>query len=108
MATFIKYELEDGGTVLIESEDEPVGGVVRAARDGGNVIINAGAKFKEALKDAKASAMALMTELNDLPIDEMEVTFGLKTTGEAGFFAVGKVGAEVTYQVTMKWKTPES
>ena len=31
------------------------------------------------------------------------MTFGLKTTGEAGLFAVGKVGLEANYTVKLKW-----
>ena len=39
--------------------------------------------------------------------DEVEVTFGLKAAGEAGNFAVAKVGAEASYTVTLKWKREE-
>jgi len=35
----------------------------------------------------------------------VEVKFGLKATGEAGnyLFAIGKVGVEANYEVTLKW-----
>lgn len=107
MATYIEYQLEDGSTLLVEA-DEPEGGLVRVAREDGNVILAAGAKFRDALRSAKASTAALLNELNDLPVEEMEVTFGLKSAGEAGFFAVGKVGLEANYQVKLKWKKPSS
>jgi hypothetical protein len=103
MATFVKYNLDDGGTVLVEVE-ETQGGVVSVARKDKNVIIEAGNKFREALHSAKESTAALMKELGDLPIEETEVVFGLKATGEAGIFAIGKVGAEANFQVTLKWK----
>ena len=32
--------------------------------------------------------------------------FGLKAVGEAGVFAVGKMGGETVYEVTLKWKKP--
>jgi hypothetical protein len=39
---------------------------------------------------------------------EATVTFGLKATGEAGNFAIGKVGMEASYMVTPKWSNEES
>ena len=35
--------------------------------------------------------------------DEVEVSFGLKAVGEAGNFAIGKVGMEANYVVKLKW-----
>ena len=107
MATYIEYELEDGTTVLIESS-EPESGVVRASRDKeGNVIKKAGQKFEAALAGIKPWAAALRRQLDDLLADEIEVTFGVKAVGEAGNFAVGKVGAEANYEVTLKWSNKE-
>lgn len=103
MATYIEYELEDGGTLLVEVK-ETEGGVVRAARDKeGNVIIKAGKKFRAALVGIKHSAKLLRQELDELKADDVEVKFGLTTTGELGNFAVGKIGVEANYEVTLKW-----
>jgi len=103
MAIYIEYELEDGTTVLIESS-EPESRVVRASRDkDGNLIKKAGQGFEAALAGIKPWAAALRRQLNDLLADEVEVTFGVKAVGEAGNFAVGKVGAEANYEVTLKW-----
>jgi hypothetical protein len=35
------------------------------------------------------------------------VTFGIKTTGEAGMFAVCKVGGEMNYEVKLRWSKQE-
>jgi len=102
MATYIEYELEDGTTVLIESS-EPESGVVKASTRGGIRIAPAKKKFEEALAGVKPWATALRRQLNDLVADEVEVTFGIKAVGEAGIFAVGKVGTEANYEVTLKW-----
>lgn len=104
MPSFVQYTLEDGSTILVESE-EVEGGLVGVSQDG-NVILEAGQKFTQALRSAKQSAIALVNEFRDLPIEEMEVTFGLKTSGEAGIFAIGKVGAESNFQVKLKWRRP--
>ena len=36
--------------------------------------------------------------------DEVEVSFGLKASGELGSFMIAKVEAEANYSVTLKWK----
>jgi hypothetical protein len=107
VTTYIKYELEDGTTVLIESS-EPEVGVVKASTEGGVRTTSARKKFEEALAGIKPWAAALRRQLNDLVADEVEVTFGIKAVGEAGIFAVGKVGGEANYEVTLKWSNRES
>lgn len=54
----------------------------------------------------RISALQIRKKLHDVAADEVEVKFGLKATSEAGgnMFAVGKVGVEANYEVTLKWK----
>jgi hypothetical protein len=37
----------------------------------------------------------------------MTVQFGLKASGDLGSLAIGKVGSEANYAVTLKWKKEE-
>ena len=105
MPTFIEYELGEGQTILIEAPKEDAGGMVPAARDkDGNVIIRAKKTFQEAFKEAKLQAKLLIEQLEELPVGEAEIKFGLTTTGELGNIAVGKVGVKANYEVTLKWK----
>ena len=55
MTTYIEYELEDGGTLLVEVKDT-AGGVQKAARGDGSVVIKATKKFRAALSSIKHSA----------------------------------------------------
>lgn len=105
MANYVEYQLEDGATLLIEIDDKEQN-IIRAGRGEGNIIITTSKKFKEAIQSAKSSANTLLEEFKVLPVDEMDIVFGLKSTGEAGVFAVGKVGFEANFQVTLKWKNP--
>ena len=102
MAAYIEYELEDGSTLFLAAE-EPEGAVVKAGVPGEQVIQKSRKKFEEAIKAIKPSVAALYQQLCDMEAEEVEVTFGLKVMGEAGNFAVGKLGAEANYQVTLKW-----
>jgi len=105
MPTYIEYKNDDGSAILIELA-EATGGVVRASRDGISVV-ESGKKFKEAFASIRGTIKDLVAEMDALQVEEGEVKFGLKALAEAGVFAVGKVGGEMNYEVTLKWKKPE-
>ena len=113
MTRYIKYQTAAGGTVLVEVEGEaalPKGGVVKAGRVGEAVqdaISEVETKFEDAMDAVRQNAQTIIDKvrkgLTDPP-DEVEVTFGLKATGELGNFAVAKATAEANYTVKMTWK----
>lgn len=108
MATFIEYELEDGSKFLVEVKEPEGGGVVKASNrpdKDGNVIVKAGKKFGEALEGVQTQAKEFVAKLKPTEADEIEVKFSLKSTGEVGNFAVGSVGVEAAYEVTLKWSS---
>ena len=105
MSTYIEYTMEDGSTILVEGEAEE-GGLVKASR-GGVSVVQAGKKFTEALASVRGSLKALIDEMEALKVEEADVKFGLKAVGEVVVIAVGKVGGEINYEVTLKWKKPE-
>ena len=108
MATYIEYELEDGSKFLVEVKEPEDGGVVKASNrpdKDGNVILKAGKKFGEALEGVQAQAKEFIAKLKPTEADEIEVKFSLKSTGELGNFAVGSVGVEAAYEVTLKGKS---
>lgn len=106
MATYIEYTLEDGGTLLIEA-DEETEGAIKAADKHGNVIIKAEKMLKDALASVKQSVSTLRKEFSELQADEVEVTFGIKTVGEVGLFAICKAGGEMNYEVKLHWARKE-
>jgi len=105
MPTYIEYTMDNGSTFLVEGEVTE-SDLVKASR-GGVDVVQAGKKFTEALAGVRGSLKALIDEMDALKVEEAEVKFGLKAIGEAGVFAVGKVGGEINYEVTLKWKKPE-
>lgn len=102
MSSYIEYKMDNGSSVLVETEDVS-SDIVKASRGGVNVI-ETGRNFTEALASVRGSLQAMVTELNALQVEEAEVKFGLKAVGEAGLIAVGKVGGELNYEVTLRWK----
>ena len=114
MTDYIQFKTEDGATILVEAAAEAdayQSGVVRAGlKDkAGETIAQAKASFEDGLEVIRHNAKAFIKKVRDLPNppDEMEVTFGLKATGEVGNFAVAKVGTEASYTVNLTWKREE-
>ncbi len=103
MSGYVEYSLDDGTTILVEV-DQKRGGVVPASRTSGEKETGSKKKFTDALSSMRGSIKAMVKELNEMEIDEADIVFGIKATGEAGIFAVSKFGSEVNYQITIKWK----
>ncbi len=113
MPSYIEFETEHGGTVLVEVEDDevaPRGGVSKAGlldKIKKN-IAKAESKLDEAVQNAvKENVRPFVKTAQGLAKEteavEMEVSFGLVVTGEVGNVAVGKAGAQSNYTVTLKW-----
>lgn len=102
MTRYVTYQLDDGSILLVEQLDSPAG---VAPAGIGQTVEGAAQSFDRALGSIRQSAIQLRKNLEDLRADEVKVKFGLKATGEAGnyFFAIGKVGVEANYEVTLKW-----
>ena len=103
MSTFYEYKLEKGLTVLIEGPDNELEGFTPAANTFGTAIVKSRKSFNSAMKNINVQAKKILQNLDDLAADEIKVKFGLTTVGELGNFAVGKLGVEVNYEVTLKW-----
>ena len=107
MSRYVEFALPDGSTVVIES-DEPETGITKAAVRGvGEVTERARETFEQSAENARKSALVILDKvrhgLSDPP-DEVEITFGLKASGELGSMVVAKVGVEASYSVTLTWK----
>ena len=103
MTTYYEYQLEKGLTVLVEGPDSEIEGFTPTSNAFGAIVRKSRKTFSGALKSVNAQAKKIVRSLEVLAADEMEVSFGLKTVGEMGNFAVGKLGMEINYQVTLKW-----
>ncbi len=80
---------------------DQAGGVAAVTRSG----------FEDAVRRAvllNVPAFLAAAEALERQPAEMEITFGLKGTGEVGNLAVGKVAAECNYKVKMVWRRGSS
>jgi hypothetical protein len=98
--------------VLVETD------VTEVTSSAGVVKAGIGDKIKETVAAAEEcldvairravrnNAQAIIDAIQSLPArpTEVEISFGLKATGEMGNIAVGKAGGEVNFQVKLCWK----
>jgi hypothetical protein len=104
MSDLIRFEIEGGGTVLVESAAEP--GIARAsgARE---KIGNAAESFQAALSGVRTAAAAALREFTSLTHqpDEITIEFGVRLEAQAGA-VIARTGLEGHLQVTLMWKKP--
>ena len=102
----LNFTLEDGTPFLVEVE-EPEGSAIQrvTAVNTGKLVYQAKVTLEEALDRVKPVASTVLSRLKaglTTPADEIEVTFGLKLSAEAGAI-ISAVGGEVTFEVKLKW-----
>lgn len=105
-----QFKLEDGTAFLVEV-DRPqptgAGSIQRVASvNTQQMVYQATQTLEQALDSIKPVASTVVSKLRSgftKPADEVEVTFGLKLSAEAGV-VFGSVGGEVTFEVKLKWE----
>ena len=116
MAYYIEFATENG-PILVEAEEMEVqtppgiekAGLFGGRKDGGEAVAKAQESFETAIKRVIGeNVRALQQAVGDLAKapDQVELTFGLKATGEAGNIAIGKLGGEANFQLRLLWGQP--
>lgn len=101
MTAVYRFELENGGAVLAEIQEEP--GVARASRKGA-VLQDTRLSFEKALtgvRDAAATALEQFRAMPQRP-DEIELKFGVKLDAKAGA-VIAQTGMEAHFEVRLAW-----
>lgn len=112
MPRFIRYAASDGGSILVEVDEQevsPLEGTVKAgvAETVQKTVAQAQATFEGALDRAvRQNAQALIQSVRNLTEapDELEVTFSLRATGEVGNIAIARGGGEANFTIRILWK----
>lgn len=112
MTRYIQFNVEDEdiSTILVEVDEQEVApppGLVKAGTLGEGMVAIAKNTFAKAIKGAiQHNVLVFLEAVHSLPEPptEVEITFGLKVTGEVGNIAIGKTGGETNYNVKLAWK----
>lgn len=102
MSQVVSFELDEGGTVLVEPINED--GIVRAS-DTGAALRKASTSFETALSGVRSAAAATLQQFTSLPHQPEEVTieFGVRLDLAAGA-VIARTAVEGHLQVTLLWK----
>jgi hypothetical protein len=99
MAEFVRFTLDDGSEVFFESAE---GDLVQL--HGGEPEVADGGRLQTRLEAVSAAAQQVAESLRSrLRPDEVELTFGLKVSGEVNWWFFAKNQAEGTITVALKW-----
>lgn len=104
MKQLVEFELDGGGSILVEVEEPVKTATQRVALKPDEIAHKAGQAFEVALQKAiRPTAIAVVNEIRDLPDppQEVEAKFGLKLSMAVG--AVITAGSDANFEVTLKW-----
>lgn len=98
MTSLVRYELDDD--TVVGFEYEPVPGFHPAGA--GDVL----GELRKAVEPAVDAARVVLEKVRAISPDEVEVTFGIKVSGEANWI-VAKAATEANFEITLTWKRPD-
>jgi hypothetical protein len=103
MRDLVKYPLESGGFVYIETEvaDAGKGWLVKAGR---GLPDEAAESFEATINSLSPIASSIVSKLINIsnPPDEATVEFGLTLKADSGV-VITKIGAESNFKINLKW-----
>ena len=103
MKDLVKFELESGGSVFVETEITDAGreGLVKAGR---GLPEEAAQSFEAAINCLSPIASSIVSKLINIshPPDEAAVEFGLTLKAESGFI-ITKVAGDANFKISLKW-----
>jgi hypothetical protein len=108
MKRLVDFPLDQGGSVLVEIDEPPVGPTTRGlGRDRSGVVEEADKTFEQAtaaVTPAARSLIARLRSMEDAP-DEVGVEFGVQLSAQTGAF-IASVAAAANFKVSMTWRRP--
>ena len=115
MPRLVEFPLREGGTVVVEVDDAAstngpglINGGVRRGLSPAELVGRADQTVEAALGRVRPAAVAVVDALRgmaDAP-DEVEVTFGIRLSGEVGA-VIAKTAAEANFEVKLRWTAQE-
>jgi hypothetical protein len=102
----MRIPIEGGGSILVEADSAAAGGPVKAGRLG-DVVEDAASTLQAALVPIKDATRAVLEQLQDAGPHEIEVSFGVELTAQAGAVIMkAESGCHLAMKLT--WKNDSS
>lgn len=109
---YLTFQLADGTKVYVESIDNPKTspGLIPSGRSGEAAPEKGQLSFEDQIDGVRKMAATMMEKFREgfgeKPSD-IDITFGLKASGEIGGFMVGRAGSESSFSVSLHWREKE-
>jgi hypothetical protein len=107
MKRLVEFATEEGGTILVEVDDDLRMGSGPTLRGGAAsaMIEKARVSYEEALDKIKGAAETIITKMRALPDspDEISVDFGIKLSADIGAI-LASTSAEAQFTLHLTWK----
>jgi hypothetical protein len=106
MKRLVEFQLDQGGSVLVEVDEPSAGPVTRGrGRDGSALVEEANKTFEDATAAVTPAARSLIARLRsiDNPPDEVGIVFGVQLSAQTGAF-IASVAAQANFTVSMTWR----
>lgn len=110
MKRLVEFPLDQGGSVLVEIDEPPVGPTTRGlGRDRSSVVEEADKTFEQATAAVTPAARSLIARIRSMadPPDEVGVEFGVQLSAQTGAF-IASVAAEANFKVSLTWRRQDS
>ena len=98
MKRLVEFPLQEGGSIIVQIDEPEVGPrfVLLAMR-----IEKARENLEDALNRVIPATKSVVTQLKSIRPDEIEVTFGITLSMQAGAFITA--GSDANFGVTVRW-----
>lgn len=112
MASYLKFELEDGTTVYLEAAEAPKSssGLIPASR-GENASETSTPSFEKSIEGLRKMAAVMVSSLREgfsVEPDEVSISFGVKASAELGNLLIARGGMDANYNVSLRWHNEKS
>jgi hypothetical protein len=100
----VEFPLESGGSVLVDVDESSRDGALRRGLGPTELFERADKSVEAAFARVQPAAAALVEELRAVadPPDAIEVTFGIRLSGEVGA-VIAKTAAEANFTICLRW-----
>lgn len=108
MASYLKFELQDGTKVFVEVADGPKssGGLIPSSR-GENIAEQPALSFEKSFGAVQKMVSAMVHNLRDgfeNDPDEVNISFGLKASADVNDLVIARSGVDTNFGISVRWR----
>ena len=106
MASYVKFELDDGTIIYVETTETPKGSSGLIPGKGAEHAEQAAVSFDQSVDAIRKMASSMIQNIRSGFVEqpsEIAVNFGLKASADLGTLVVARGGVEANYNVSLRW-----